>query len=61
MEDHKVPKIRMQWMLRNTADIKNREVKPLLRTNRKFKAQDEIDYFIFSQVFINAVDKVWQL
>ena len=30
-------------MLNNSADIRIREVKPLVRTKRKFKAQDEID------------------
>ena len=43
VEEYKVSKIRTQWMLNNSADIRIREVKPLLRTKGKFKAQDEID------------------
>ena len=41
VEEYKVSKIK--WMLNNSADIRIREVKPLSRTKRKFKAQDEID------------------
>ena len=36
VEEHKVSKIRTQWMLNNSAGIRIREVKPLLRTKRKF-------------------------
>ena len=41
VEEYKVSKIRTQWMLNNSADIRIHKVKPLLRTKRKFKAQDE--------------------
>ena len=51
MEEYKVSKIRTQWMLNNSADIRIREVKPLLRTKRKFKAQDEIDRSVSELMF----------
>ena len=51
VEEYKVSKIRTQWMLNNSADIRIREVKPLLRTKRKFKAQDEIDRSVSELMF----------
>ena len=50
VEEYKVSKIRMQWMLINSADIRICEVKPLLRTKRKFKAQNEIDKSVSGNV-----------
>ena len=38
-------------MLNNSADIRIREVKPLLRTKRKLKAQDEIDKSVSELTF----------
>ena len=38
-------------MLNNSADIRIREVKPLLRTKRKFKAQGEIDKSVSELTF----------
>ena len=54
VEEHKVSKIRTQWMLNNSAGIRIREVKPLLRTKRKFNAQDEIDKSVSELVWGNA-------
>ena len=51
VEEYKVSKIRTQWMLNNSADIRIREVKPLLRTKRKFKAQDEINKSVSELTF----------
>ena len=51
VEEYKVSKIRTQWMLNNSADIRIREVKPLLKTKMKFKAQDEINKSVSELTF----------
>ena len=61
MEEYKVSKIRTQWMLNNSADIRIREVKPLLRTKRKFKAQDEIDKSVSELTFEDMQGPIWVL
>ena len=44
-------KIRTQWMLNNSADSRIREVKPLLKSGRKFRAQNEIDESVAELTF----------
>ena len=39
VEEYKLSKLRTQWMLNNSADSRIREVKPLLRSGRKFREQ----------------------
>ena len=51
VEEYKVSKIWTQWMLNNSADIRIREFKPLLRTKRKFKAQDELNKSVSELTF----------
>ena len=51
VEECKVSKVRTQWMLNNSPDIRIREVKALIRTKRKFKAQDEIDESVSELTF----------
>ena len=51
VEKYKLSKIRTQWMLNNTADSRIREVKPLLRSGRKFRAQNEIDESVAELTF----------
>ena len=51
VEEYKLSKIRTQWMLNNSADSRIREVKPLLRSGRKFRAQNEIDESVAELTF----------
>ena len=51
MEEYKLSKIRTQWTLNNSADSRIREVKPLLRSRRKFRAQNEIDESVAELTF----------
>ena len=51
VKEHKLPKIRTQWMLNNSADGRIREVKPLVRSGRKFRAQNEIDESVAELMF----------
>ena len=51
MKEYKLSKIRIQWMLNNSADSRIREVKPLLRSGRKFRAQNEIDESVAELTF----------
>ena len=51
VEENKLSKIRTQWMLNNSADSRIREVKPLLRSGRKFRAQNEIDESVAELIF----------
>ena len=55
MEEYKLSKIRTQWMRNNSADTRIREVKPLLRPGRKFRAQNEIDESVAELTFKEAV------
>ena len=43
IEKYKLSKIRTQWMLNNSADSRIREVKPLLRSRRKFRISSRAD------------------
>ena len=51
VEEYKLSKIRTQRMLNNSADSRIREVKPLLRPGRKFRAQNEIDESVAELTF----------
>ena len=51
VEEYKLSKIRTQWMLNNSADSRILEVKPLLRSGRKFRAQNEIDESVVELTF----------
>ena len=44
VEEYKLSKIITQWMLNNSADSRIREVKPLLRSGRKFRREDRLQY-----------------
>ena len=50
MKEYKVSKIRTQW-INNSADIRIREVNPLLRTKRNFKTPDEINKSVAELTF----------
>ena len=49
--EYKLSKIRMQWMLNNSAESRILEVKPLLRSGRKFRAKNEIDESVAELMF----------
>ena len=51
MEEYKLSKIRTKWMLNNSAVSRIREVKPPLRSGRKFRAQNEIDESVAELMF----------
>ena len=51
MEEYKLSKIRTQWMLNNSADSRIHEVKQILRSGRKFRAQNEIDESVVELMF----------
>ena len=51
VEEYKLSKIRTQWMLNNSADSRIREDKPLLRSERKFRPQNEIDGSVAELMF----------
>ena len=51
VEEYKLSKIRTQWMLNNSAVSRIREVKPLLRSGRKFRARNEIDESVAELTF----------
>ena len=58
MEEDKLSKIRTLWMLDNSADSRIREVKPLLRSGRKFRAQNEIDESVAVLMFEEVRDHI---
>ena len=51
VEEYKLSKIRTQWMLNNFADPAVPEVKPLLRSGKKFRVQNEIDESVAELTF----------
>ena len=51
MEEYKLSTLRTQWMLNNSAESRIREVKPLLRSGMKFRAQNEIDESVAELMF----------
>ena len=58
MEEYKLSIIRSQWMLKNSADCKIREVKPLLRSGRKFRVQNEVDESVALLTFEKLKDPI---